>query len=73
MRSSTAKSQITKKVVANLAIEAEVEKVTDYMEIMEYDLLSTPGLVIEGKVVVSGRVPSEAEVTTFIAQALEES
>ena len=61
----------TRKAAANLAIEAEVEKVTDYQQIMEYDVLSTPGLVINGSVVSSGRIPSQAEITTFLTSALE--
>lgn len=62
--------QITRKVVADLAIEAEILKITDYSEISEYPILSTPGLVINEKVVVSGRIPSPAEVTTFVTNAL---
>lgn len=62
----------TKKAVKNLAIEAEFEKVTEYKKIMEYDILSTPGLVINEKVVSSGRIPTQAEIVTFLATALEE-
>jgi small redox-active disulfide protein 2 len=62
--------QIAQKVVADLAIQAEVVKVTDYNEIMKYNILSTPGLVINEKVVSSGRIPSPAEVTTFVTNAL---
>jgi len=62
--------QIASKVVTDLAVEAEVIKVTDYNDIMSYNILSTPGLVIDEKVVSSGRVPSPAEVTTWIANAL---
>ena len=62
--------QIASKVVSDLAVEAEVIKVTDYNDIMSYNILSTPGLVIDEKVVSSGRVPSPAEVTTWIANAL---
>jgi len=62
--------QIAQKVVADLAIEAEVVKVTDYAEIMKYNILSTPGLVINEKVVSSGRIPTPAEVTTFVTNAL---
>jgi small redox-active disulfide protein 2 len=62
--------QIARKVVEDLAIEAEVTKVTDYGDIMKYNILSTPGLVINEKVVASGRIPTPAEVTTFVTDAL---
>jgi small redox-active disulfide protein 2 len=60
----------TKEVVEELAIDAEVEHVRDVKKIMEYPILHTPGLVIDEKLVCSGRVPSKAEVTTFITNAL---
>jgi small redox-active disulfide protein 2 len=63
---------LTEQAVTNLAIEAKIEKVTDYAEIMKYPILSTPGLVINEKLMVSGRIPSEAEITTFITTALME-
>ena len=63
--------QIARKVVTNLGIEAEIIKVTEYPEIMTYPILSTTGLVINEKLVASGRIPSEAEITTFITSALE--
>lgn len=61
----------TKKAVTNLAIEAEFEKVTDYQKIMEYDILSTPGLVINETVVSSGKIPSQGEITSYLTSALE--
>jgi len=61
---------VVRKAVAGLAIEAEVVKVTDYAEIMKYPLLSTPGLVVNEKLVASGRIPSEAEITTYLTNAL---
>lgn len=64
--------QITKKVITNLAIEAEVIKITDYQEITDHGILTTPGLVINNEVVSSGRIPSEGEITTWLANALEE-
>jgi len=64
--------QIAKTVVADLAIEAEIIKVTEYPDIMAYNIMSTPGLVINEKVVSSGRIPTPAEVTTFVTNALME-
>jgi arsenical-resistance protein len=63
---------LAEQAVTNLAVEAEVEKVTDYTEIMKYKLLATPCLVINEKVVCAGRVPSEAEITTFLTTAMME-
>lgn len=63
--------QIARKVVADLGVEAEVIKVTDYNDIVAYNVLSTPGLVINEKVVSTGRIPAPAEVTTWVADALE--
>jgi len=63
--------QLVHKVVDSMSLEAKVIKVTDYKDIMAYNILSTPGLVINEKVVSTGRIPTEAEITTFFASALE--
>ena len=55
-----------RKVVESLAIEAEIEKVTDYAEILKWPILSTPGLVINDKLVSAGRIPSEKEIADWL-------
>jgi small redox-active disulfide protein 2 len=61
---------LTERAVTNLALAVKIEKVTDYADIMKYPILSTPGLVVNEKLVASGRIPSEAEITTFLTTAL---
>jgi small redox-active disulfide protein 2 len=63
--------QVSKKVVQQLAIEAEVVKVMDYNDIVAHGVMHTPGLVINDKVVCSGRIPTEAEVTTWVTTELD--
>ena len=62
--------QIARKVIEDMALDAEVIKVTEYPKINEYNILSTPGLVVNEKVVCSGRIPTPAEVTTWLTSAL---
>lgn len=60
---------IARKVVATMGMQAEVIKVTDWAEIRKYPILGTPGLVINEKLVCAGRIPAEAEVTTWLVNA----
>lgn len=62
--------QITRKAVSEMGFQADITKITDYGEIMTYPILSTPGLVINDEVVCSGRVPNQAEVTTWLVNAV---
>jgi len=57
---------MTREVVAENNIDATVEKVDDIMKIMEYGIMRTPGMVINGKVLFSGRVPSKDELKSMI-------
>jgi len=58
--------QATREAVKELGIDAEIEYINDIKKIMEYPILTTPGLVIDEKLVCSGRVPTKPEVATFI-------
>jgi hypothetical protein len=61
--------QIAQKVIAEMGFQAEIVKITDYKDIMAYNVLSTPGLVVNEKLVCAGRIPTPAEVTTWLADA----
>jgi small redox-active disulfide protein 2 len=63
--------QITRRTVSEMGFEADISKVTDYNEIMVYPIISTPGLVINGEVVCSGRIPTKVEITTWLVDAQE--
>jgi len=52
--------------LAELDITANVSKVEDIMQIMNYGVISTPALVIDEKVVIKGRVPSEKEIKEIL-------
>ena len=60
---------LARKVILTMGMQADVIKVTDWAEIKKYPILGTPGLVINEKLVCAGRIPSEAEVTTWMVNA----
>jgi len=60
----------TKEAVRELGIDAKVEEVKDITKILEYPILTTPGLVIDEKVVCSGKIPGKDEVKNYIREAL---
>ena len=60
--------KMTRKAIEEMNIEAEVEKVEDIVKIMEYGIVATPGLVINGEVKLSGRLPSEKELKSLLNQ-----
>jgi small redox-active disulfide protein 2 len=59
----------TVNALAELGVAAEVEKISDIKKIMDFDILGTPGLVIDGKVVCSGKIPRLEEIKAWIQQA----
>ena len=60
--------QITRKVVTDLNLNAVVTKEEDITKIMSYGIMRTPGLVRDGKVILSGRIPSESELKELLTQ-----
>jgi small redox-active disulfide protein 2 len=54
--------QIVEKVVADNGVDAQISKVEDIMDIMNYNVIATPAVVVDGVVKIKGRVPSESEV-----------
>lgn len=59
----------TRQALAELGVEASVEKVTNFAAMMPYGVLKTPGLVVDEKVLVYGRVPSAEEIVGLIREA----
>ncbi|HUU13225.1 MAG TPA: thioredoxin family protein [Terriglobia bacterium] len=63
-------AQLAQQAVNTLGVEAQIEKVSAMPEIANYRILATPGLVINEKVVCAGRIPTPAEMTTWVTNAL---
>ena len=57
---------LVEEVVMETGVEATVEKVEDIMEIMKYNILSTPAVVIDEEVTVKGRVPTKSELAELL-------
>ena len=57
---------VVKDVVSENNIDASIEKVEDIMEIMKFNVMSTPALVIDDVITIKGRVPSKAEVLNLL-------
>lgn len=56
-----------RQAAADLGIEATFEKVTDFADIASYNIMRTPGLVVDEQVVLSGRVPTVSQVKELLA------
>lgn len=61
-----AMTSIVEEVVNENNIDATVEKVEDIIEIMKFDIMTTPALVIDDIVILKGRIPSKEEVLTLL-------
>lgn len=58
----------TREVVEEMNLGATIEKVEDIMDIMAFGVMTTPALVVDGKVLVKGRVPSNSEIKQLLTQ-----
>lgn len=58
--------KVTRQAVEELGVDAHIIKVEDIVKIMEYNVMTTPALVVDGKVVVKGRVPAVKEIKEWI-------
>jgi small redox-active disulfide protein 2 len=58
--------KLTTETVGKLGLNATISKVEDIVDIMSYGVMRTPALVINGKVVLSGRIPSETELNEIL-------
>lgn len=61
---------VVREVVAELSIEVTIEKVEDMQQIMEFDVMSTPAIVVDKIVVLSGKVPSKEECKNLLVAIL---
>ncbi|MGB5377199.1 thioredoxin family protein [Muriicola sp.] len=59
-------TSVVEEVIRENSIEATIEKVEDIMEIMKYNVMSTPALVIDEEITIKGRVPTKAEVLELL-------
>jgi small redox-active disulfide protein 2 len=64
--------ELARQAATDFGVEAQFMKIKDYAEITKYPILSTPGLVINEKLVCSGRIPTAAEISTWLADAATE-
>lgn len=58
--------QTTRKAVETLGLDATIEHVTDFAQIMSFGVMTTPALVVDGQVKVAGRVPSVEDVAKLL-------
>ena len=59
---------VTREVVKQMGIDAYIRKVEDIVEIMKFNVMTTPALVVDGKVVLKGRIPSVDELKELLSK-----
>ncbi|WP_246222906.1 thioredoxin family protein [Draconibacterium halophilum] len=58
----------TRNAVSELGVEASIEKVEDIYKIMQFGVMNTPALVVDGKVVLSGKLPGDKELKELLTK-----
>lgn len=58
--------QLLERVIAENGIDAKLEKVEDIMQIMQYNVMATPAVLVDGVLKIKGRVPSEKEIKEIL-------
>jgi small redox-active disulfide protein 2 len=61
-------NELTEEAVKELGVSAEIIKVTDINKIIDYGVMVTPALVIDGDVKMTGKIPSKEEITDWIKE-----
>ncbi len=57
---------LVEKVIKENGLDVELTKVDDIMEMMSYNIMTTPAIVVDGEVKIKGRVPSEREIKDIL-------
>ncbi|HEX7404764.1 MAG TPA: thioredoxin family protein [Candidatus Nanopelagicaceae bacterium] len=60
--------RITREAVSEMGIQATIEKIEDYTEIASYGVMTTPALVVDGRVLIAGRVPTPTHLRELLMQ-----
>ncbi len=60
--------EFAKEASEEMGIDAKIEKVTDFKDILSYGVMTTPGIVIDGNLKASGRLPSKDEIKKFLSE-----
>ncbi len=64
-------ASLAEEAAKELALDYELEKITDINDIVSFGVMSTPALAVDGKVLVSGKVPSAQEVKQLLEEAMK--
>ena len=60
--------ELTEEIISELGVSAEITKVTDINKIIDYGVMMTPALVIDGGVIAAGKIPSKEEIIKWIEE-----